>query len=143
MPAAASIPSVVSEDEGENYDGSDEATGDNSEERPPTDSQLDTDSRLHAGAEVIFSLDGPDGPHVIVDEEDRLSHGSLASEFLHYHHRFGHAPPSKLRKMAERGIITSDSPIAMCPSAPAASTEKPLADHGEAGLETTNLNPSR
>ena len=33
------------------------------------DSELETDTHLHADTEVLFSLDGPDGPHVIVSSQ--------------------------------------------------------------------------
>ena len=82
------------------------------QEQPPQDGSDDTDSHddelPNTPSTEEFNLDGPPGaelPEVIPDEEDQYSAGNLSAELLHYHHRFGHASMSKLRKMAKAGVM--------------------------------------
>jgi hypothetical protein len=50
-----------------------------------------------------FSLDGPDEPAIIEDEEVNFS--DLQNELMHWHYRLGHLTYRKLRLLAESGDI--------------------------------------
>ena len=93
---------VVSDDE-ESQDGDEDPS------QAWTPEQVATpESTSPTPVQETFNLGGPSDaevPEVIPDEEDKFPSGELAGEFLHYHHRFGHCSPAKVKSMASQGLI--------------------------------------
>jgi hypothetical protein len=52
---------------------------------------------------VDFSLDGPQVPAIVEDEE--INFAELQHELMHWHYRLGHLSYSKLKQLAEIGDI--------------------------------------
>jgi GAG-pre-integrase domain len=66
---------------------------------------------------ATFDLDGPMedalDPPVVMEDEEEKQRDNISAEFLRYHHRFGHASPARLQRMAKLGIIPKR--LAKCP----------------------------
>jgi hypothetical protein len=58
--------------------------------------------------ETTFDLDSPkhrvSTPVIIEDEED-LQRTNTSAEFLRYHHKFNHASPKRIQRLAQMGVI--------------------------------------
>lgn len=101
---------AISDDEGSDDEGS---AADNGE------SESSDGVEAGDGEPQTFVLDGPEGPTTVPPEEDQCTVGDLASEYLQWHYRLGHAPMKAIKALAKLGVLPrrlAQCEAPLCPS---------------------------